>query len=407
MPRKPKAPAEPERPDKRVYGTGTVTQIDEHTWRAQLPRGVDPHRRSRRFPTKREAEGWLADQLERYARGMSLDAGLMTLGEYADDWLDTHQWDEDTERAYRVRRKHLEVIAGVALEDLRPSHVDQVIAGMRRKKNRYGRPLSERFCRLVVGLLSSILMSAVRDGILATNVVERVKLPKLPQLETIVLSETEARQLLNISQGTRWHAVWWIMLATGQRSGEVRGLGLDDVDLDAGRIRVQRSVKTPRRVSATKGRRERWVPIDAPCIAAIRAHLDLIRTGAAIPLRARKKGAPSLVGTRWLFPSHVTGRPYPSNTLWYNLGKALKAAGITRIRPHDLRHSSATFMIARGRPLPVVAEILGHRSSAFTASRYGHVLSGQYRDVAETMSDVLTEPAPKRIRKVRKGGETG
>ncbi len=75
-----------------------------------------------------------------------------------------------------------------------------------------------------------------------------------------------------------------------------------------------------------------------------------------------------------------------------NPRKALTAAGISRIRPHDLRHSAATFMIARRRPLPVVAEILGHRSSAFTASRYAHVIASQYQEVADAMGDLLTEP---------------
>lgn len=407
MARKPPAP---DPPTRRTYGTGTVTRIDAHTWRAQLPRAVDPSRRSRRFPTKSEAEAWLADQLERFARGLSLDAGLVTLGAYADDWLDTHEWDEGTEHAYRVRRRHLACIDGVALEELRASHVERVIAEMRRKKGRTGKPLSERFCRLVVGLLSSILMAAARDGILALNVVERVPLPKLPQTETVVLSEIEARQLLKVSRGTRWHAVWWVMLATGARSGEVRGLGLDDLGLDDGRLRIKRSVKTPKTVAATKGRRERWVPIPPACVAAIRAHRAMVEAGDGVPRRGRRPGAPdarTVARSPWLFPSHATGRPYPSNTLRANLLADLARAGVERIRPHDLRHSAATFMLARGRPLPVVAEILGHRSSAFTSSRYGHVLSGQYRDVADTMADVLGEPAPKRPRKAQNGAESG
>lgn len=409
MPRKKTSPPEPSRPDKRTYGTGTVTSIDEHTWRAQLPRGVDPNRRSKRFPTKREAEAWLADQLERYARGLSMDGTIVTLGEYADDWLDRHERDEGTQRAYRVRRRHLEPIDGVILDDLRPSHVDRVMAEMRRKKGRGDNPLSERFQRLVVGMLSSILASAVRDGLIAANVVEHVVLPKLPQAETIVLSEVEARALLRSSEGTRWHAVWWIMLAVGLRSGEVRGLKLEDVNLDDGMIRVKWSVKTPRRVTGTKSKRERWVPIPPACVAAIRAHRAMVERGEGVPARGRKPGAPGaakVAATPWLFPSHATARPFPSNTLWKNLTRALKAAGITRVRPHDLRHSAATFMIATGRPLPVVAEILGHRSSAFTSSRYGHVLPGQYREVADAMGGVLSEPAPapqKRARRPRTG----
>lgn len=251
----------------------------------------------------------------------------------------------------------------------------------------------KRYQRLVVQLLSSVLHSAIRDDLITANVTERVRLPKLPQADTIVLSEVEARQLLRTSRGTRWHAVWWVMLAVGLRSGEVRGLKRDDLDLSSGRLRVKRSVRTPRDVGETKGRRERWVPLPAPCLAALREHLALLASGEGVSPHTRRATNPrSLQDSPWLFPSHVTGRPWPSQTLWTNLQRALKAAGIARIRPHDLRHSAASFMLARKRPLPVVAEILGHSSSAITASRYGHVIAGQYQDVADAMGDVLADP---------------
>jgi len=39
-----------------------------------------------------------------------------------------------------------------------------------------------------------------------------------------------------------------------------------------------------------------------------------------------------------------------------------------------------------------VAEILGHRSAAFTASRYAHVIASQHQEVADVMGDLLTDP---------------
>lgn len=155
----------------------------------------------------------------------------------------------------------------MSLADLRPSHVEQVMAEMRKHTSRTGRPLSERYQRLVVQLLSSVLHAAIRDDLITANVTERVRLPALPQAETVVLSDVEARQLLNGSRGDRWHAVWWIMLSVGLRSGEVRGLRRDDFDAATGRLRVKRSVRTPRSIGETKGRRERWVPLPAACVA--------------------------------------------------------------------------------------------------------------------------------------------
>jgi integrase len=389
----PRRRPEDERPRKRTYGTGTVAKRRDGSWQAQLPRGADPRRRATYHATKAAAEAWVAAQLERYARGLGLHVDCPSFGAYLDDWLDRPR-DEGTDRAYRTRRRHLAILDDVPLDAIRPSHVERVMAEMRRKTSRFGTPLSARYVRLVVGLLSSVLIAAVRDGIIAANPVERVPLPKLAQAETVVLSETEARRLLRSTAGTRWHAAWWIMLAVGVRSGELRALTWDDVDLDTGRLRVWRSTSKPTRIGPTKGRRERWVPLPAPCVAALRRHRDIVASGAGVNQRGRRKDTMREPAGRWIFPSHITGRPYPSNTLWKHLRKALLAAGLPRIRPHDLRHSAATFMIARRRPLPIVAEILGHRSSSFTLSRYGHVVSSHYQDIADTMADVLSDPAP-------------
>lgn len=373
MPRPRKSP-----PPRRTYGTGTVLQRRDGSWQAQLPRAVDPKRRATYHPTRELAEEWLADQLDRFARGLSPDGGMTPLGEYVDDWLDRHAGGSGTDRAYRTRRRHLAPIDSVPLADLRPAHVEQVMAEMRKHTGRGGKPLSERYQRLVVQMLSSVLHAAIRDGHITANVTDRVRLPKLPQTETTVLSEVEARQLLRTSRGTRWHAVWWVMLAVGLRTGEVRGLRRDDFDAAGGRLRVKRSVRSPRDIGETKGRRERWVPLPAPCVEAISAHLEASPT--------------SLKDSPWLFPSHLTGRPWAGLTLWKNLQRALKQAGIGRVRPHDLRHSSITLMLGRGVPVPLVAEIAGHRSAAFTMARYSHVLTSQYRDASDAMGDVLADP---------------
>ncbi|HEX5157252.1 MAG TPA: site-specific integrase [Ktedonobacterales bacterium] len=52
----------------------------------------------------------------------------------------------------------------------------------------------------------------------------------------------------------------------------------------------------------------------------------------------------------------------------------LQRAGLPRIRPHDLRHTAATLLLARGVPVKVVSEMLGHASVGITLSIYGHVL---------------------------------
>jgi hypothetical protein len=46
-------------------------------------------------------------------------------------------------------------------------------------------------------------------------------------------------------------------------------------------------------------------------------------------------------------------------------------------------------MLAQGTPLHVVSEVLGHASIAITKDVYGHLVEGDKRAAAESMSGVL------------------
>src|SRR5205085_5280882 len=55
---------------------------------------------------------------------------------------------------------------------------------------------------------------------------------------------------------------------------------------------------------------------------------------------------------------------------WY---PAVRAAGLERLRPHDLRHTAVAMWIAAGANPLEVARRAGHTSTSFTQDRYGHL----------------------------------
>jgi integrase len=57
---------------------------------------------------------------------------------------------------------------------------------------------------------------------------------------------------------------------------------------------------------------------------------------------------------------------------WFR--QRVRAAGLPRIRLHDVRHSYATAALAAGVPAKVVSERLGHANIAITMDTYSHVL---------------------------------
>jgi integrase len=59
------------------------------------------------------------------------------------------------------------------------------------------------------------------------------------------------------------------------------------------------------------------------------------------------------------------------------------------IRLNDLRHTHATLLLAKGVPVKVVSERLGHASPTITLQVYAHVLPGSQRDAAELFASLV------------------
>src|SRR6056297_1745988 len=150
-------------------------------------------------------------------------------------------------------------------------------------------------------------------------------------------------------------AVLELLYGSGLRVGELCGLEVASVSLDAAAANVW-----------GKGSKERRVPISEPAIAAVR---------------------------RWLGVRHEVLPPEAGDVLFGNeRGRPLTPRDVRRIidrrsvgptHPHALRHTFATHLLDGGADLRAVQELLGHTDVA-TTQRYTHVsrerLSAAYRE---------------------------
>ena len=138
--------------------------------------------------------------------------------------------------------------------------------------------------------------------------------------------------------------------ASGLRLGELQGLRMEQLRLDAGFIQV-----------IGKGNKERVVPVGRRAINSIKNYLEYGR-----PKLIRKKSSGNVFLTQ-------RGTSFASVTLWTRIKKCCIAAGINRnITPHMLRHSFATHLLEHGADLRIIQELLGH-SSISTTEAYTHI----------------------------------
>jgi hypothetical protein len=77
------------------------------------------------------------------------------------------------------------------------------------------------------------------------------------------------------------------------------------------------------------------------------------------------------------------GNPLPLDHVTKRFRELAVAAGLRPVRLHDLRHGSASLMLAAVVPMALVSKRLGHSSINITSDTYTHLLEGVGRDAAE------------------------
>jgi integrase len=171
---------------------------------------------------------------------------------------------------------------------------------------------------------------------------------------------------------------------TGVRPGELCALRWSD--LDGSTLRVQRAL------SYTA---DGWVVCDTKTSGSRRAIIlgDLEQRALA---RQRKRQAVQRLqaGAVWqdddLVFATASGRPHDARNISRRvLPRLLERAKLPRMRLYDLRHSSATLLLAAGINPKVVSERLGHSTTRLTLDTYSHVLPSMQQEAAEVLGRLV------------------
>src|SRR5215204_2421852 len=231
-----------------------------------------PKRRYVTGKTREEVRQKLAGAIADRDGGLVFSADGQTVGEYLERWFETSvrgSVRESTYGSYRrqVRRYVVPAIGGVKLKSLSAMHVQVMYRSM------LDRALSSRTVQYTHAVLRRALKQAVRWGLVPRNVCEDVDRPRLFREEMRPLDRGQARRLLKAAEGDRLEALYVLAVHTGMRPGELLGLKWEDVDLEAGALRVKRALSPEGVCAATKtARSRRRIDLTAGSVEALRRH---------------------------------------------------------------------------------------------------------------------------------------
>ena len=255
-----------------------------------------------------------------------------------------------------VDRHIVPALGSVRIAALTPKHVADLHYGLRE------RPYT---ANLAVDTLSQMIGQAETWGLVpeGNNPCRQVQRYREGRRERF-LTDVEFRRLgrvldeMEAAGEVPVHALAAIrlLMLTGCRRNEVMTLRWEDVNLDAGELRLRDAKTGPRVVSLS------------PAAAAVLA---------AVP---RVDGNPRVIAGR---------RPGQKLTTVYNHWLRIRArAELDDVRLHDLRHSFASRALALGESLPVIAKLLGH-SQLRSAARYAHLGGDAVKEAAARVADAI------------------
>jgi integrase len=250
------------------------------------------------------------------------------------------------------------------------------------------RPLADSSVRQIHGILSGACKRAVRWRWLGTNPMEQAETPAPARTDPRPPTPEQAARIANEAwSDPDWGMLVWLALMTGARRGEICALAWDRLDFSSGVLTIRSSIaqtggKTWEK--HTKTHQQRRIALDAGTLALLRAYYERCseqadKLGIKLPADARVFSL-SPDGSTWLKPDSV-GQRYVR--MCSRLGWDMNL--------HQLRHYSATELIAAGVDVRTVAGRLGHGGGGSTTLR---VYSAWVSEADQRAADMLTDRMP-------------
>lgn len=217
-----------------------------------------------------------------------------------------------------------------------------------------------RFISSIRGLCKYLIIENIIKEDPSENLQAPKKWERLPKALTMSevksLLESDKYPVLDHPNAIRDFVMFELLYSSGLRVSELISLKLEDINFEAGFLRV-----------LGKGSKERIVPVNLRSIERMKRYVSLQRQEIL-----KKKRSPYLFVTN-------RGKPMTRQRLWQTIKKCGRELGI-EISPHTMRHSFATHLLEGGADLRSLQKMLGH-SDISTTQIYTKVTTDRMKQV--------------------------
>lgn len=327
----------------------------------------------RGFATRREAVAWEHEQSVKKQASLDMTFGSFT-ELYISDMkcrLKENTWES---KEHIIRTKILPYFKDRRIGEIKPRDVVSWQNMIMKGKTSGGKTYSQTYLKTIHNQLSAIFNHAVRYYGLPKNPAKLAgNMGKEQSREMLIWTQEEYRKFADamMDKPVSFYAfemLYWC----GIREGELLALTPSDFDFEKKTVTINKSYQR------LNGR-------------------DVI-TDPKTPKSNRTITMPDFLNDeirdylRQLYGIGPEDRMFPVTKyyLHHEMDRGSKAAGVKRIRIHDLRHSHISLLIELGYSAVAIANRVGHESIDITY-HYAHMFPSTQRDMAQKLENLRTE----------------
>ncbi len=381
---------------------------------------------------EKEVQQYAADYERKVLNGDLLSGDEMTVNDFFKVWLTDYAPKQLTphlveEYEITIKRVFLPVIGCKRIAAVNPVILQSIVTDLEKKG------LQPATIRRYFDCISSMLTRAFKAGIIKENPCKRLLLPRIERdpndikyfdreqaitflnaLEKAYTIHHEEKTRKNgrvipaydetISISLQFRALFTLAVFSGARRGELLALTWNDIDFRKGLISISKATaamkKTGQFIKAPKTKAGiRTFSVPMICI-------DVLKEW-----KAEQMNHAAEMGDAW---QGLTGDQYDDNFIfiqdngkqmdlftpthkfkeiisYFNASVSDPKDRLPEITFHDLRHTSASLMIASGFiDIETIARRLGHSDVSMTLNRYGHALPSQDEKAVLALESMLT-----------------
>lgn len=238
-----------------------------------------------------------------------------------------------------------------------------------------GRGLSASTVNLIITIIQNSLKTAFRIGIINEYTADRIKRPKLKEIEVSCFNLIEQRKIEQAILSDKRDKMFGILLClyTGLRIGELLALTWDDINFISGFISVNKT--------CYDGKNNNRL-IFEPKTESSKRIIPIPKQLMPILKFKKQKGKSKYV-------IDDNGKIITIRSYQRSFALLLKKLNIKHRGFHSLRHTFATRALESGMDVKTLSEILGHKNPSITLNRYVHSLMEHKQEMMNKLGKML------------------